>query len=1262
MSGSLVSPGVQVQIKNESFYGSAGPGTVPFILMATAENKPQPGNTTSTAPGSVKANANSLQLVTSQRELIQYYGNPTFYTQAGTPQHGSELNEYGLYSAYQYLGIANRALVMRANIDLGSLVPTSTPPSGEPLNGDLWLDLSNTSWGAFRSNGNINSSLAWGALKPTVLSSSAQFERFVQGQRPGTGLLPDITTVTLETAVITSITATFGIAGVDIVVSANSKMADIVRAINTNTQLIKMGVRAEIFARNQLVAGAIDTVYNLRIISSDTTLNIKLSRIDIERPAPEELATTALINALGFVDETPTNHLVPMSSIGSEGDIAVNAVGYLDQNGNLIQSVQMCEKIALVTDVGTDERWFVVGSTETTHPGWSWKAARPTKVQSSVGLSSNVAFTAGNKCEIILGNVTPTIADGIEVSPASVQKVTVEVGALAANQTLQGFVNTINEEFAAEGVNALASITTAGIRQNTAAIRQYLTITNFDGTDIEIHDHTGSPMATANISSSQTYYENVTGFLSPNTIPAGKIEIKVGNITSNAINIDEIVVVLDSDGDPVLPVPTSLSTLTAIATAINADTKVGTTGLIVASVLSRGGNNYLRITCKTGASFSIRNIPVTPVASPGVTPVFVSVLDAVGIPAGTTYGTRLTYGSYTLANPQPSGLDATASDSIWINTVTGNRGANFAFKRYSISSDSWESKMAPLYLRDDLANAAYGNRRTAGSAFVQYSAATATLEVKVWNGSTWVPPSDYNMINSYSQNFSEPKGTPADGTLWYNALPQVDIMVNTGSEWKGYKNVFTNTDAKGPILSGSEPSYQSDGSTPLQNNDIWVDTSDLENYPRISRWDAFTETWVLIDNTDQVTSSGIVFGDARADDGGVAHAGAPSTLISEMILSDLVDQDAPNALNYPMGMLLFNTRYSTLNVKTWNSKLYKEEGQWVGRWVTASGNKADGSPYMGRHAQRAMVVKAMASAVVSSEELRSEVNFFNLLAAPGYPELAEELINLNKDKKNIAFVIIDAPARLSPDGTSVQNWAKNAANATETGEQALTSGTASPYAAVYYPWGLATNLDGNPIVVPPSMTVLRTFAFNDQVAYPWFAPAGFNRGLVSALGSVGYLNSSNEYVAIVLNQGQRDVLYFNKINPIAAIPGRGLVIYGQKTLDPLETSMNRVNVARLVNYLNYNLDILGQPFLFEPNDRNTWGAVTRTFESFFNDLVSLRGVYDFAVLCNETTNTASRIDRNELWIDIAIKPEKAIEFIYIPLRLLNTGDPMPSSR
>ena len=325
--------------------------------------------------------------------------------------------------------------------------------------------------------------------------------------------------------------------------------------------------------------------------------------------------------------------------------------------------------------------------------------------------------------------------------------------------------------------------------------------------------------------------------------------------------------------------------------------------------------------------------------------------------------------------------------------------------------------------------------------------------------------------------------------------------------------------------------------------------------------------------------------------------------------------------------------------------------------MTISGNAPDGTPYMGMAAQRQMVIEGLKASLNASDEARAEQNYFNLIAVPGYIETLSEMITLNTDKGQVAFIIADPPSTLPATGTDIYQWATNANNAADNGPDGLLSST--PYAGIYYPWGLGSNLNGDSVLTPPSMTALRTIAFNDQVAYPWFAPAGFNRGLVTGISSVGYLDSSGSYIPVKLNQGQRDVLYTNKINPIAYIPGRGLVVYGQKTLNPVASALDRINVARLINYLIYQLDNLAKPFLFEPNDPQTRANVTAAFKSFLNNLLSQRALYDFAVICDTSNNTPARIDRNELWIDIAIKPEKAIEFIYIPIRILNTGAPLP---
>jgi phage tail sheath protein FI len=132
-------------------------------------------------------------------------------------------------------------------------------------------------------------------------------------------------------------------------------------------------------------------------------------------------------------------------------------------------------------------------------------------------------------------------------------------------------------------------------------------------------------------------------------------------------------------------------------------------------------------------------------------------------------------------------------------------------------------------------------------------------------------------------------------------------------------------------------------------------------------------------------------------------------------------------------------------------------------------------------------------------------------------------------------------------------------------------------------------------------------------------------------------------------------LYTNQINPLAYFTGVGLLNYGNKSSKDTSSAMDRTNVARLVAYIRNRLQIITRPFVFEPNDALTRAQLTGVVQTLFIDLVTKRGLYDYLVLCDETNNTPARIDRSELWVDIAIEPVKATEFIYIPVRIMNTG-------
>lgn len=526
----------------------------------------------------------------------------------------------------------------------------------------------------------------------------------------------------------------------------------------------------------------------------------------------------------------------------------------------------------------------------------------------------------------------------------------------------------------------------------------------------------------------------------------------------------------------------------------------------------------------------------------------------------------------------------------------------------------------------------------------------------VYIASNWQPLSTATFISSRTAPLNE----PVDGQLWYNPdFSEVDLMVHNGTTWVGYG--VANAGTTPAIVSASKP----EGSA-WADRQIWVSTADLENFPTIYRWNVDALEWDLLDKTDQISEDGVLFADARYGTSGAT--GNTEASIEDLFTNNYLDPDAPDPALYPRGMILWNTRRSGGNVKRYANNYINqsEDNPRMGnqsmaayatdRWTTASANQEDGSGTFGRKAQRSVVVAALKSVVDTSAEIRDEERRnFNLIAAPGYPELLSNMINLNLDRGITAFVVGDTPLRLKSDATTLTNWGSNANGALDNNETGIVS--YDEYCAVFYPNGFTTDLGGTNAVVPASHMMLRTIALSDQVSYPWFAPAGTRRGGITNATAVGYLDSvSGEFQTVALNEGQRDVLYGLKVNPITFFNGVGLVNYGQKTRGRNASALDRINVARLTVYLRSQLQKLARPYVFEPNDKITRDEIKGAVESLLLELVSLRAIYDFAVVCDESNNTPARIDRNELYVDVAIEPVKAIEFIYIPLRIKNTGE------
>ena len=144
----LVSPGVEIQVIDESQYAPTAAATVPLLFVASASNKQSPSG--SIAEATAPSNANSLYVLTSQRDVLSYFGTPLFFNNTNNvPIHGYELNEYGLLSAYSLLGVTSRCYVIRADIDLAELVSIGDRPLAAPADMTYWLDLTPTRWGIF---------------------------------------------------------------------------------------------------------------------------------------------------------------------------------------------------------------------------------------------------------------------------------------------------------------------------------------------------------------------------------------------------------------------------------------------------------------------------------------------------------------------------------------------------------------------------------------------------------------------------------------------------------------------------------------------------------------------------------------------------------------------------------------------------------------------------------------------------------------------------------------------------------------------------------------------------------------------------------------------------------------------------------------------------------------------------------------------------------------------------------------------------------
>jgi hypothetical protein len=277
----------------------------------------------------------------------------------------------------------------------------------------------------------------------------------------------------------------------------------------------------------------------------------------------------------------------------------------------------------------------------------------------------------------------------------------------------------------------------------------------------------------------------------------------------------------------------------------------------------------------------------------------------------------------------------------------------------------------------------------------------------------------------------------------------------------------------------------------------------------------------------------------------------------------------------------------------------------------------------------------------------------NILTAPGITNesVTKHLIDVAESRAD-ALAIIDIPGGYEPAHESTADERDRRGSVSDAVSQLKARTLNSSYACTYYPWvKVLDDASGVPLWMPPSVVALGTMASSQESTEVWFAPAGFNRGGLSA-GSAGL---SVLDVREKLSSKERDRLYESNINPIASFPNEGVVIFGQKTLQVTQSALDRINVRRLMIYLKKEVSRISTRVLFDQNLKVTWDRFKGEVEPFLSSVKSRFGLADFKVVLDETTTTPDLVDRNIMYAKIYLKPARAIEFIALDFIITRSG-------
>jgi phage tail sheath protein FI len=256
--------------------------------------------------------------------------------------------------------------------------------------------------------------------------------------------------------------------------------------------------------------------------------------------------------------------------------------------------------------------------------------------------------------------------------------------------------------------------------------------------------------------------------------------------------------------------------------------------------------------------------------------------------------------------------------------------------------------------------------------------------------------------------------------------------------------------------------------------------------------------------------------------------------------------------------------------------------------------------------------------------------------------LVKNTLDMIESERTDSLYVMDAPDIVVPQTVGSRTDVVFSNDITDLLEAADID---SSYAATYAPWIQINDAQNNKrVYLPPTGEVVKAFAFTDNVKFPWFATAGFNRGVTSAARS-----------RYKLSQGARDVLYEGRINPLADFVDVGNVIFGQKTLQVRESSLDRINVRRLLLQTKVLISNVATRLLFEQNDQTTVDQFLSRTNPILDTIRRERGLDDFRVKMDDSINSPESRARNELYGEILLRPTAAVEFIGITFTITPAG-------